>query len=60
MAPLTSASQPPITTKMAGASHISFQLRHCMMHAHSAMMRCMPPTRRSVQYTVKRTMSPGS
>lgn len=48
-APATSASTPPTMLKTGRAIHINFQLRHCTMHAHSAVMKWMPPTSSSVQ-----------
>ena len=59
IAPATSASTPPTMLKTGRAIHINFQLRHCTMHAHSAVMKWIPPTSSSVQYTVKRKMSSG-
>jgi len=59
IAPATSASTPPTMLNTGRAIHINFQLRHCTMHAHSAVMKWMPPTSSSVQYTVKRKMSSG-
>jgi hypothetical protein len=49
IAPLIKASMAPNMAKKIGAIHISFQLRHWMMHAHDATIRCMPPTSNRVQ-----------